>query len=105
MRVVRSHAPAPVSVEAARRLLLAGCLLNRRPLKATRATVLATVERLGFVQVDSINTVERAHHLILHERHDGYRPDHLAHHTEGTRRLFEHWTQDASVVRADWRPY
>ncbi len=100
-----AHAVPTVPVESARRLLLAGCLLDRTPVKATRATVLATVERLGFVQVDSINTVERAHHLILHARHEGYRPAHLAHHTEGSRRLFEHWTHDASVIRADWRPY
>lgn len=91
-----------VSVARARRLLLAGCALDRAPARATRASVLATVRHLGFVQVDSINSVERAHHLILHARLDGYAPAQLAHHTERTRRLFEHWTHDASIIRSDW---
>jgi len=94
-----------VPVEAARRLFLAGCGLDVAPPDATAERVLATVERLGFVQVDSINAVERAHHLILHSRLDGYEPAFLAHHTERTRLLFEHWTHDASIIRADWLPW
>ena len=55
--------------------------------------------------MDSINSVERAHHLILHSRLDAYQPAHLAHHTERTRQLFEHWTHDASIIRSDWLPW
>jgi hypothetical protein len=94
-----------VPIAAARRLLLAGCALDRAPARATKARVLATVRELGFVQVDSINSVERAHHLILHARLDGYEPAQLAHHTESSRALFEHWTHDASVIRSDWLPW
>jgi len=94
-----------VSVAAARRLLLAGASLAEGPRAATRATTIATVRRLGFVQVDSINAVERAHHLILHARLDGYRPEFLKHHLETSRTLFEHWTHDASVIRRDWLPW
>ena len=90
---------------AARRLLLAGCALDRAPARATKARVIALVRELGFVQVDSINSVERAHHLILHTRLDGYEPAQLAHHTESTRNAFEHWTHDASVIRSDWLPW
>jgi uncharacterized protein YcaQ len=102
-----STAPAAplVPIDAGRRLLLAGCALDRAPRAATRASVLATVRHLGFVQVDSINSVERAHHLILHSRLDGYDPAHLSHHTERTRALFEHWTHDASIIRSDWLPW
>jgi uncharacterized protein YcaQ len=60
---------------------------------------------LGFVQVDSISSVERAHHLILHARLDGYAPTLLAHHTEVSRTVFEHWTHDASIIRRDWMPW
>lgn len=61
------------------------------------------VEQLGFVQVDSINTVERAHHLILASRLRGYKPQHLALLLERRpRRLFEHWTHDASVIPVRW---
>ncbi|MBT7505217.1 MAG: winged helix-turn-helix domain-containing protein, partial [Rhodospirillales bacterium] len=35
--------------------------------------VLEMIESMGFVQVDSINTVERAHHMILFSRNQTYR--------------------------------
>ncbi len=94
-----------VPAAAARRLLLAGCALDRAPARATKARVIALVRELGFVQVDSINSVERAHHLILHTRLDGYEPAQLAHHTETSRHAFEHWTHDASVIRSDGLPW
>ena len=99
----RAHELIPAAV--ARRLLLAGCSLDRAPARATKARVIALVRELGFVQVDSINSVERAHHLILHARLEGYQPAQLAHHTEHSRHLFEHWTHDASVIRSDWLPW
>ncbi len=93
---------AAVPVTAARRLLLAGALLDRQPQRATPARVLSTVRGLGFVQIDSISSIERAHHLIMHTRLEGYHPKLLAHHTEVSRALFEHWTHDASLIRSDW---
>lgn len=85
----------------ARRLLLhAQGLLDdpRGGGPATPRAVARLVERLGFVQVDTISTVERAHHLILAARLAGYRPALLAAALERDRRLFEHWTRDASVI-------
>ena len=56
-----------------------------------------TIDRLGFVQVDAIPQIERAHHMILHARGQSYRPRDLARlHERGT--LFEAWTHDASYV-------
>jgi len=100
-----TSAPETVPVESARRLLLAGCALDRAPVRATKPRVIALVRELGFVQVDSISFVERAHHLVFHARLDGYDPAHLAHHAESTREAFEHWTHDASVIRSDWLPW
>ena len=100
-----TEAPELLTAAAARRLLLAGCALDRAPALATKARVIALVRELGFVQVDSINSVERAHHLILHARLDGYQPAQLTHHTETSRHAFEHWTHDASVIRSDWLPW
>ncbi len=60
---------------------------------------------LGFVQVDSISAVERAHHLIMHARLNGYKPRHLTDHAERSRSVFEHWTHDASLIRSDWLPW
>ena len=94
-----------VPIESARRLLLAGCALDRAPARATKARVIGLVRELGFVQVDSISSVERAHHLVFHARLDGYEPAHLSHHAESTREAFEHWTHDASLIRRDWLPW
>ncbi len=58
----------------------------------------ALIDTMGFVQLDSINTVARAHHMILRSRVDGYRPAHLTRLLERERRLFENWTHDASVI-------
>ena len=72
---------------------------------ATPRGVARLVEKMGFVQVDTISTVERAHHLILAARMNGYRPAMLAHALERDRLLFEHWTHDASVIPLKWYPH
>jgi len=63
------------------------------------------VERLGYVQIDSINVIDRAHHLILAARLDDYDPAHLTHALERSRRLFEHWTHDACAIPTAWYPH
>ncbi|MDO8883121.1 winged helix-turn-helix domain-containing protein [Pseudotabrizicola sp.] len=65
---------------------------------AKGADLAALIDRIGFVQVDSITTVERAHHMILWARRHNYRPPALKSLLEQNRALFEHWTHDASVV-------
>ena len=61
--------------------------------------MLALIRRLGFIQVDSINTVERAHHMILWLRRQPYRRKARRLLHERDRAVFEHWTHDASIVR------
>lgn len=63
------------------------------------------IDQLGFVQVDSINTVARAHHMILAARRPAYREKNLKQHLERDRLLFEHWTHDASVVPTKFFPH
>ncbi|WP_193188284.1 winged helix-turn-helix domain-containing protein [Nisaea sediminum] len=73
-----------------------------------RKDVPELIHRIGFVQVDSIRTVERAHHHILFSRANAYKPDWLHHHLERERTLFENWTHDASVIPVEffryWKP-
>jgi hypothetical protein len=95
-----------VPVATARRLFLgAQGLLDDPTKRATPARVYATVERLGYVQIDSIQVVERAHHLVLAARLDGYRPAMLHRLLERDRRLFEHWTHDAAAIPTAWLRY
>lgn len=63
------------------------------------------IESLGFVQIDSINTVARAHDMILHARRPSYRPRNLAVLHDRDRGVFEHWTHDASMVPIRFFPH
>jgi uncharacterized protein YcaQ len=85
--------PAVVPVALARRIFLgARGLLDDPGRPAPLAAVRRLVQALGFVQVDSINVVERAQHLTLFARLHGYRPAQLQRLVEDERFLFEHWT-------------
>ncbi len=83
----------------ARRLFLDLHALAEAPSGPARgADLAALIDRIGFVQVDSITTVERAHHMILFARRTAYRPKALKPLLEADRHLFEHWTHDASIL-------
>ncbi len=87
--------PLRITNRDARRLWLAQHGLAAPP--AGPAGLLATIGRLGLVQLDSISVVERAHHHILWSRHSGYRPKMLD-RLMASRAVFEHFTHDASVL-------
>src|SRR5690606_34099520 len=89
----------PIPNRAARRFIIQRAELSSdAPKAADRAGLYDLVHRLGFVQLDSINAVERAHHHILHSRSRGYAARHLTRLVEKDRTLFEHWTHDAAVL-------
>lgn len=84
---------------AARAVFLDRHALGEAPTgPATGAALAALIDRIGFVQVDSINTVERAHQMILWSRRQTYRPPALKRLLERDRVLWEHWTHDASIL-------
>ena len=98
--------PFTLTNSAARRVFLDRHALSDAPLGEGRgADLLTLIERLGFVQLDSINTVARAHDLILFSRRQRYRPKSLKLLYERDRALFEHWTHDAAVVPMSFYPY
>ena len=95
-----------LSNRAARRLFLDRHLLTEPPSGPAKGAALAQViHRLGFVQLDSINTVARAHDLILFARRPAYRPGALKRLMEKDRALFEHWTHDAAVIPMEFFPH
>ncbi|MEM9061522.1 MAG: crosslink repair DNA glycosylase YcaQ family protein [Pseudomonadota bacterium] len=89
----------------ARRIFLTRHGLGRWDLPAGNAGLLELIRKLGFVQVDSIATVERAHHMILWSRRRSYRPSQLKTLLERDRSLFEHWTHDAAVIPTEFYPH
>ncbi|MBC7285136.1 winged helix-turn-helix domain-containing protein [Hoeflea sp.] len=95
-----------ISNQAARRIFLAKQGLSASPARAmSKADLLDLIHDLGFVQVDSISTVERAHNQILFSRNQTFRREHLRQLLEEDRALFEHWTHDASIIPCEFYPY
>src|SRR6516164_3984482 len=91
-----------IPIAAVRRLFLgAQGLLADPGRSAGRGAVQKMIEQMGFVQLDSINAVERAHHLILASRLDAYRREDFVRLLEQDRSLFEHWTH-CSVPSTRW---
>ena len=62
------------------------------------------IKRLGFVQLDTIQVIARAHHHILWSRNQNYREPMLNRHMAEHRHVFEHFTHDASVIPMDFYP-
>ena len=63
------------------------------------------IEDLGYVQVDSIQWIERAHHMILQSREQAYRPRDLERMAERERSVFEGWTHDACFIPTRFFPF
>ncbi|MEP1588166.1 MAG: crosslink repair DNA glycosylase YcaQ family protein [Tateyamaria sp.] len=98
--------PFSLSNAGARRVFMDRHGLVETPQGAAHGSdLLALIKRLGFVQLDSINTVARAHDMILFSRKPRYRPKSLTQLYERDRALFEHWTHDAAVVPMAFYPY
>ena len=60
----------------------------------------AAVAHLGYVQIDTINVIERSHHHILHTRIPGYRRADLRQAQSVDKTVFEYWTHALSYVPA-----
>jgi len=68
-----------------------------------KAAVLRAIEQIGYVQIDTISVVERAHHHVLGSRVANYRPA-LLEQLVGERKLFEYWFHAAAwMPMADYR--
>jgi uncharacterized protein YcaQ len=72
-------------------------LLARTPFGRGRQGALSTVEHLGYVQIDTISVVARAHDHAFWVRVPGYRPEHLA-RLIARREVFEYWAHAAAFL-------
>jgi hypothetical protein len=79
-----------MTLERARAFILGRQLLDGRLTAGSPSGALQAIRHLGYVQIDTINVVERAHHHTLWSRVPGYRPDHLDRLQKG-RKIFEYW--------------
>lgn len=99
----------PLSLKHARRLALAAQGFNSRQPPATikAAHVMQLIERLGVLQIDSVNALVRSHYLPLFSRLGNYPRTLLeqAAWSQGRqRKLFEYWGHEASLLPVELYP-
>jgi uncharacterized protein YcaQ len=89
-------------IQARRIALAAGLHTSGRGKQAT----LNAIEHLGYVQIDTISVIERAHHHVLWSRQPGYRADYLDELLAEDRTVFEHWAHAVAYLpMTDYRFY
>ncbi len=72
-------------------------LAGAAPFGKGAAGALAAIQRLGYVQLDTIHIVERAHHHVLWSRVPGYQPP-LLDELLAARSVFEYWSHAAAIL-------
>jgi uncharacterized protein len=91
--------PVKLPLAHARRIWLAAQRLDQRePFGAGPEATRAAVEHLGYVQIDTINVIERCHHHILFTRIPGYRRTDLRQAQSIDKSVFEYWTHALAYV-------
>ena len=97
----RAITPHPLNRTEARRIWLrAQRLETSAPFGDGPQATAAAVEHLGYVQIDTINVIERSHHHILWTRIPDYRRADLRQAQSIDRSVFEYWTHALSYVPA-----
>ncbi len=72
-------------------------ILKSQKLTGPALTPLETLEQLGYVQIDTISVVERAHHHVFWTRNNKYSPKDLDKLVKD-RKAFEYWSHAASYL-------
>lgn len=100
----RRATPAPVDLSQARARAIwiaAQRLDELAPFGAGREAVRRAVAHLGYVQIDTINVIERCHHHILYSRIPAYSRADLGAAQSDAKTVFEYWTHALSYVPVD----
>jgi uncharacterized protein YcaQ len=91
--------PAVLNLSEGRRIWLHATRLDERtPFGEGPAATTRAVEHLGYVQIDTINVIERAHHHILFSRIPAYRRADLHQAQTIDKTVFEYWTHALAYV-------
>ncbi len=97
----RTPKPLPLTTTQARQIWLHAQRLDQRiPFGEGAQAVADAVAHLGYVQIDTINVIERCHHHILFSRIPSYRRADLRQAQSVDKSVFEYWTHALSYVPA-----
>ncbi|ODT73489.1 MAG: cytoplasmic protein [Pelagibacterium sp. SCN 64-44] len=98
--------PVIVSPAQARAIWMRAQRLDEAiPFGAGPEAARAAITQLGYVQIDTINVIERCHHHILFSRIPAYRRTDLAQLQSAEKSVFEYWTHALSYVPTEDLPF
>ena len=87
-----------LSLEQAQHLVLHAQRLATVDVKNdTLQSTLHLIEQLGYIQIDTISVVQRAHHHTLWVRNPQYKPEHIDKLLE-EKKVFEYWSHAAAYL-------
>jgi len=98
--------PITISKEEARRLVVQSQQLFAKPSHNNAlGTTLSAIEHLGYIQIDTISVVQRAHHHTLWNRNSDYNLLHIE-ELVAQKKVFEYWSHAAAFLpMKDFRYY
>ena len=94
-----------ISLQTARRLAVRSQGLAGDWPPSGKEGVATMIGRLGFVQIDTISVIQRAHHHTLWTRSSDYQPEMLHELQAHERRVFEYWVHAAAYLPMDHYRY
>lgn len=87
-----------LSLHDARKLVLHSQKLpSVKQVGSPSSNTLNAIEHLGYIQIDTISVIERAHHHTLWARNPLYTSEHLKHLLE-EKKVFEYWSHAAAYL-------
>jgi uncharacterized protein YcaQ len=97
---VESWSPVSLSITEVKAIVLRsqGLAEDASPFGLGKAAVLKAIQHLGYIQVDPINVLQRAHHHVLWSRVPNYHPDMLHELQNPDAAVFEYWNHAASYL-------
>lgn len=90
--------PESISIQQARKLVLHSQRIP--PVKQSGSAIaatLSTIEHLGYIQIDTISVIQRAHHHTLWNRNPRYKNSHLD-QLITDKQVFEYWSHAAAYL-------
>ncbi len=93
-----------ISPHQAKLLLLNSQQLLKPDFAKGKKATLATIQHLGYIQIDTLAVVARAHHHTLWSRQPNYKETYLNQLLETDKTIFEYWSHAASYLpMSDYR--
>ncbi len=86
-----------ISQDTARKLILWKQAFHNQP-NPEKSEILNIIRRLGCIQIDTINVVERSHYMTFWSRLGPYDKEHLDQLLHPDRKVFEYWAHAASII-------